>query len=183
MIALTSNTKLDSLTQIAKNVMNIEGDAAECGVYQGGSLRAIAQALPHKKVYGFDTFNGLPKEAWSAVEVHKTGEFSDTALSIAIRNTADLTNVSLIPGLFPESVGEQSTMSLMNSKFSFVYLDFDYYRSTKWAIEWFRPRMSHGAAMVFDDYGWPDCPGVKQAINDTGLRVCKLVDYQVVAYF
>src|SRR5436853_463234 len=41
-----------------------DGSAAEFGVYQGASLRYIANQVPGVTVYGFDSFRGLPK-AWN----------------------------------------------------------------------------------------------------------------------
>jgi hypothetical protein len=177
-VSTTTNGKRQSLVHLAREVSDVIGDGAECGVFQGGCLRAIAEVLPYKRVYGFDTFCGLPQEAWSAGELHNVGDFSNSSLDLVQEYVGDLANVWLRPGLFPESAA-----GLENSRFAFVYVDFDFYLSTLAAIEWFRVRMSAGGVMVFDDYNWPYCPGVKRAIEEYGLVVHEPIPYQAVVRF
>jgi hypothetical protein len=177
-VSTTTNGKRTSLLYLAQEITGVVGDAAECGVFQGGCLRAIAEALPYKRVYGFDTFCGLPQEAWTPDELHNVGDFSDSSLELVQKHVADLANVWLRPGLFPESA-----VGLEDSRFAFVYIDFDFYLSTLAAIEWFRFRMSPGGVMVLDDYNWPHCPGVRRAIEEHGLVVYEPIRYQAVARF
>lgn len=156
-----------------RSVLGIRGAVAECGVYCGSTLHAMANAATDKAVYGFDTFEGLPAEMRNDDEPHKVGDFADTSLaSVAASMPA---NVKLVQGVFPASAAE-----LGNTKFAFVHLDFDFYESTRAALEWLLPRMSEGGKIVFDDYEWDHCPGVKRAIDDFGLSVKRTVPYQVV---
>jgi O-methyltransferase len=178
LITLIQGAKANSLERIARSVAHVDGDAAECGVYQGGSLNLISYALPEKIVYGFDTFTGLPEESWSPDEVHQVGDFSDTSVLNVLSDVSHRPNVWLRVGVFPESAAD-----LVHNKFAFVHIDFDFYLSTLDAINWFVPRMSKGGVMLFDDYRWPRCPGVQKAIMETGLLVHKTVDYQAIARF
>jgi len=174
----TSPSKLASLHNAAISVADIPGFAAECGVYQGGSLKVIAEALPDKVVYGFDTFSGLPKQYWSKNEIHKPREFGETSLALVKENLKGFNNIELRSGQFPESAKD-----LGDARFAFVYLDMDFYLSTRMALEWFMKRMSKGGKIVLDDYEWPHCPGVKQAVDELNVPVISLNDYQVVACF
>lgn len=176
MLMTTGGEKLTALVSLASSVRSIEGDVAECGVFQGGTLRLLATTLPNKRVIGFDTFAGLPAEAWSEGEPHAIGDFSQSSLDLVKQHTADLPNVELVAGVFPGSAGRYNDAS-----FAFVYLDFDYYLSTRDAITWFLPRMSAGGIVVFDDVGWRRCPGVQRAIDEAGLRVESSAPYQ--AYY
>lgn len=157
-----------------RGVLGVRGAIAECGVYCGSTLRQMALAAPDKTVYGFDTFEGLPEEMWGSDEPHKVGDFSDCSLRSVSADLADLPNIRLVKGIFPQSAAG------MNAKFSFVHLDFDFYESTRASLEWLLPRMSDGGKIVFDDYEWDHCPGVKRAIDEFGLAVKKTVPYQVV---
>ena len=78
-----------------------------------------------------------------------------------------------MPGIFPQTCGQLSDRS-----FAFVYLDFDFYLSTRDALAWFLPRMEIGGVIVFDDYEWKHCPGVKLAIDEFGLDVEQTVPHQ-----
>jgi hypothetical protein len=105
---LISHDRLEVLRICAERVKHLPGDAIEVGIYQGGSLKVIAQAMPHKTVYGYDTFEGLPAEKFSDKEVHKPGEFSDTSLesvTISLGNWG-LRNFKLGKGLFPDCLGK-----------------------------------------------------------------------------
>lgn len=156
-----------------RSVLGVRGAVAECGVYCGSTLHAMAKVAPDKAVYGFDTFSGLPAEMRGDDEPHKAGDFGDTSLaSVASAMPA---NVTLVQGVFPASA-----TALDNTKFAFVHLDFDFYESTRAALEWLLSRMSQGGKIVFDDYEWDHCPGVKRAIEEFGLKVRKTVPYQVV---
>lgn len=166
MLTLVAGPKLDVILRCADDLADVPGAFAECGVYQGGSLAALAEACPDRTVYGFDTFIGLPQEAWAAGEPHGVGDFGDTSLDAVTSAVGHLPNVDLRPGLFPASAA-----GLEAKRFALLHLDFDYYESTRAALEWFLPRMSPGGVIVFDDVDWPNCPGVRRAIEEFGLDI------------
>ena len=138
------------------------GYFAEVGVYKGGSLRHLATSFPNKSILGFDTFEGLPKEQWTNIEIHKPGEFSDTSFEAVSEFLKDCcNNVSLVQGIFPDSADPMRDLN-----FSFVHIDTDFYLSVKACLDWFWPRLLTGGIIVLDDYLWPACPGVKQALDE-----------------
>jgi len=63
---------------------------------------------------------------------------------------------------------EKSAHCLVKSpaKNAFIYADVDIYQSTRSCLDFFYPRMVHGGVMIFDDYEWKGCPGVKKAISE-----------------
>lgn len=164
----------DRLQTFIRNASIIPpGLICEVGVYKGGSLKLLAETFPDRQVWGFDTFEGLPKEQWLESEPHKSGEFSDTSLQ-SVRNFINADNVHLVAGLFPDSVEGCGDIK----KIALAHIDTDFYLSVKACIEWFLPRMVKGGIIVFDDYNWPNCPGVKKAIEDFKLPVVITADYQ-----
>ena len=175
MASILGREKEAAIRRVLRSVSGIDGAAAECGVYRGGCLRLIAAECPGRQIYGFDTFAGLPAEMWSEGEPHSVGDFGDCSLEAVAAGVADLESVRLVRGNFPASAG-----GLEGERFAFVQLDFDFYESTRAAREWLLPRMSPGAAIVFDDYEWKHCPGVKRAIDEFGLGVQKTVPFQAV---
>lgn len=166
-----------SLLHWLEHVTAVPGAIAECGVYCGSTLRMMAKAAPRRRCYGFDTFEGLPAAMWSKEEVHAPGDFADTSFEAVTVALADCPNVQLVRGEFPASTGR---VPLDGETFGFVHLDFDFYESTRAALDWLIPRMSPGGVIVFDDYEWHRCPGVKRAIDELGLKVEKTVPYQAV---
>ena len=154
--------KMRFLEKISMSILNanIAGDIAECGVYQGGSARLLATIFSQKKIMLFDSFEGMI-ESDILQHGHKKGDFSNTSVENVKNYLKDKPNCSLYPGWIPDS-----TTFLTNETFSLVHLDLDLYQSTKAAIEIFWPRLSHHGAMVFDDWEWQHCPGVKQSIHE-----------------
>jgi predicted O-methyltransferase YrrM len=147
---------------------------AEVGVYKGGSLKYLSENFPDAEIiYGFDTFEGLPKEYWNENEIHKPGEFSETSKEDVEKFIND-PRVWLIKGLFPKIADDV----FVNTNFDFVHIDTDFYQSVKENLEWFWPRMYKGGIIVFDDYEWPNCPGVKQALEEFGQPINKSANYQ-----
>ena len=100
---------------------------------------------------------------------HRKGDFKDTSLENVQTYLCDKPNCLFFPGWLPESAGV-----LKEEKFCFVHLDLDLYQSTKAAIEIFWPRLVDGGVIVFDDWEWQRCPGVKKSIqeyfDDQGLK-------------
>ena len=157
---LVSQERCFMLYQFAKYAQGKHGDFAEVGVYKGGTAKLIAKTCPDKCIYLFDTFSGMPTEDRS-IDIHKLGDFSDTSLHNVRRFLRDCDNVVIIPGFFPD------TSSMIGDKvFYFVHIDVDIYKSVKDSLEFFYSRMIEGGVMVFDDYGWKNCPGIKKAISE-----------------
>ncbi len=137
---------------------------AEVGVYKGGSLKLLAMSFPGRRVFGFDSFQGLPAQHWTNMDIHQPGEFSDTSLEAVSEFLGEhKSNVQLVKGIFPAS----ATL-LENEAFAFVHIDTDFYLSVKACLHWFWPRLLPGGIIVLDDYLWPACPGVEQALLEFG---------------
>jgi len=164
---LITQDRLDGLLRCAKMVP--KGVWAECGVYKGGSLKWLAHHFPEQKIIGYDTFEGLPKEQWNEREIHKAGEFNDTSFEGVSEYLNNYKNVTVIKGLFPQTA--------VTTNYSFVHVDFDFYEGIKACLDFFYPKLVDGGIMVFDDYGWPNCPGVAEALKDS--KVIPTADYQV----
>jgi len=145
---------------LAQYASTKKGEMAEIGVYKGGTARIIAKSCPEKKIHLFDTFTGMP-EVKSEIDCHKKGDFADTSLELATDFLSDCSNVIFHPGFFPETA-----LNLKDQEFCFVYIDVDIYSSTKDCLNYFYNKMSIGGVIVFDDYKWKACPGVKKAIDE-----------------
>jgi len=165
MNSLIKGSKLDMLMMLLEGQRHVEGAIAEFGVYQGGTLRTMAEFCPDRLCYGFDTFTGLPDSMRNVNDVLPSGKFADINLHRLHFDMPD--NVKLIVGVFPESTDDGSA----EDRFAFAHVDFDYQRSTTAAIDWLMPRMVAKGMIVFDDYQFAECPGVEAAIVSRGLHV------------
>lgn len=172
MKSLLPPEKLSSIVKCISQTPH-SGLIAECGVYQGGSIKHIAKHFPNRRVIGFDTFEGLPQKHWNEKEYHKPREFNDTSLE-NVREFLKPYKVELVQGLFPDTARPYE-----KERFAFVHVDFDFYEGTKACLNWFWPRLMKNGIMLFDDYGWQNCPGVKQALDEFPFaKAFVTVEYQ-----
>lgn len=150
------------LYQFTKQVAGLSGDAAEVGVYKGGTAKLLAKQFSSqgKRIYLFDTFSGTP-EVNPAIDKVKTGLHSDTSLEGVRDFLRDCDNVDFFPGFFPDTAS-----GLEDRVFSFVHVDANLYRSVWDSYEFFYPRMVPGGVMINDDYAFLCCPGAKQATDE-----------------
>jgi len=148
------------LYQLAKYADAKEGEIAEVGVYKGGTGKLIAKTCPKKPIHLFDTFSGMPATD-ETKDKHRKDDFNDTSLKSVKKYLGDCENIRFYQGFFPDTSGP-----VANTKFCFAHIDVDIYQSVKDSLEFFYHRMVQGGIMVFDDYGWKTCPGVKKAISE-----------------
>jgi O-methyltransferase len=136
------------------------GEVAECGVYKGGTAKILAELLPGHPLHLFDTFSGMP-DTDEVRDLHKAGDFSDTSLESVRAYLSNHANISFTQGLVP-----QSLEVVRDRKFSFVHIDLDIYAPIKAACAFFYPRLERGGTLLFDDYGYPSCPGARAAVDE-----------------
>lgn len=154
---LMDPTSAFMLHQLARRAAKVPGDAAELGVYKGGTALLIARALPGKTLHLFDTFAGLP--APGPRDRHERGHFAAPEAEVRAF-LKDEPGLAFRPGEFPATARE-----LDGTRFAFVHVDADLEKSTRDALEFFWPRLSPGGAILIDDYGLSTCPGVRAAVD------------------
>jgi hypothetical protein len=161
--SLLGLSKLKNLEDTARRVLskNLEGDVAECGVYRGGSAKLLSSVFKSKRIFLFDSFSGM-KEDDVFAQGHRRGDFSDTTLDDVKTYLSDNSNCLFFQGWLPDS----AAFLKRDQKFCFVHMDLDLYRSTLLAVNVFWPKLVVGGLMVFDDWCWQRCPGVKKAVED-----------------
>ena len=153
--------KLRLLADLYLSVKDVSGDIADLGAYRGGTSLILRRLAPDKHLHLFDTWEGNPYD--DPLCHHKRGEWAtrleDCRTLVGSNHSRGDTHYHV--GLFPETV-EEANLGL----FSFVYVDMDTERATRDAIAFFWPRLTRGGMMVFDDYGWEPCAGVKVAVDE-----------------
>jgi O-methyltransferase len=150
------------LYELAVNARTIPGSAAEIGVYKGGTARLLARVLSpvSKTLHIFDTFTGMPPVD-PRLDQHRQGDFGDASLESVRGFLADLENVRIFPGTFPDTA-----TAIRDERFCLVHVDADIYSSVRDCCAFFYERMNPGGVFVFDDYGCPACPGAKVAVDE-----------------
>ena len=160
-ITLVSPHRCFWIYQMARHSNNLDGSFAQVGVYKGGTAKLISMVRnPSKSFYLFDTFEGLPKNDPN-IDYHEQGEFAAGLDEVLLLFEGD-SKVKITKGIFPETAG----IIPKPEKFAFVYSDVDLYDSNHAVLNFFYPRMTQGGVIMFDDYEWEHCPGIKKSIDD-----------------
>lgn len=168
-------SNINIILALLDQTRDVPGDVAECGVFTGGSLTAIALYLREnrlaKHVFGLDSFQGFDESVHKDILLggvadseKRIGGFKGTSLAHVGAKLARLRlldTVTLVPGYFVESLE-----TLPALRFSFVHLDCDIYDSYQQTLAYFYPRMSPDGVILFDEYNDPPWPGCNLAVDE-----------------
>lgn len=112
----------------------------EFGVASGGTINYISN-FTSEKVYGFDSFEGLP-EKWR--DGFDKGMFNRNGILPAVNP-----NVVLIKGWFNDTLVD--FIRNQNKKVSFIHLDADLYSSTKYILDTLKDYIDEDCVIIFDE--------------------------------
>jgi O-methyltransferase len=166
---LVSPDRCYVLYQLARQAMNLPGVWYEAGVYRGGTAALLVRLIAaHRRsdllVRLFDTFEGMPATD-SEFDRVSQGEFGDTSIAYVTQllewAAGDVSFVRIHKGLIPESFS-----GLEDDSISFAHVDVDLYASVLACCRFIYPRLIKGGFIVFDDYGFPTCPGARKAVDE-----------------
>jgi hypothetical protein len=128
----------------------IQGLVCEFGVFEGASINHIARQLPHRPIFGFDSFEGLPE--------HWRTSFGPGAFSTRGRLPRVEPNVALIRGWFDATL--PAFAAAHAGPAALLHVDCDLYSSTRCIFEHLGGRLVPGTVVVFDEFfnypGWED---------------------------
>lgn len=175
---LLSESKCRILWLLAGLTSRVPGDVLELGTFRGGSLYLLAAACPGRRVFGVDTYAGMPPKASREIDGHKAGDFRETSIEKVRQLVSPLPNAVPVQMSFPEGLERQP----LDGPFSLAHFDGDLLDSCRRFLDHVLPRLSPGGAIVFDDYDWEKCRGVRQAIEERGLAVATVVHQAVYVH-
>jgi O-methyltransferase len=158
---LVSEDRCYVLASLATQASLLDGEFWECGVYKGGTAMLLAERLSTagRPLRLFDTFDGMP-ETDAERDLHKAGDFCDTSLE-AVRSRVRGNFVHFYKGLIPKTFS-----GLESTRIACAHIDVDIYSSVLACCEFIFPRLCVGGFMIFDDYGFPSCPGARSAVDE-----------------
>lgn len=120
-----------------------DGLIMEFGVFKGTSINILAGLLGDKKIYGFDSFEGLPED-WVKAEgmVNPKGMYKTELPEVR-------DNVVLVKGLFQDTLPEFLTLN--KGYAGYVHIDCDLYSSAMYVLETLNSRIALGTIIRFDE--------------------------------
>jgi len=149
--------RLHVLTWAASHALHIEGDFVECGVFRGFSSAVICKYLDFESLpqqfYLYDTFSGLAAETSTVEEREKWSEYEDFDPDRLLEHVNQVfsvyPNVKIVKGIVPHSFTEA-----VPEKIAYLHLDMNSSIAEIMALQELFPRMTKGAILVLDDFGW-----------------------------
>lgn len=135
--------------RFGSDAVKIQGLFVELGVCTGKTVNFIAALNPHQKIYGFDSFEGLPEDWEKGDKVIKRGTF---AFKIPGLMPPVLHNVDLIKGLFDQTLVTFHQEQDPKTPIAFLHVDCDIYSSTATAFKVLAERIVPGTIIVFDEF-------------------------------
>jgi hypothetical protein len=149
-----------------EKIVDIQGSIVECGVYKANSLMLYQHLSSmyepfnfHRKIIGFDTFEGFPSFSAKDNSIATKLDFSDTSyehikkwinLHDQNRPIGHLQKTELVKGnalkTIPQYVNDNPHLII-----ALLYLDFDLYEPTKIALEYLLPLVPKGGIVGFDE--------------------------------
>jgi hypothetical protein len=136
----------------AMSKASVNGSVLEFGVWRAHTTNYIADLVPTLKVYGFDSFEGLPED-WAVYEReivgevpihHKKGMFARKLPKVR-------DNVELIKGFFDASLNPWLEKNPQVNPIKFLHVDSDLYSSAKFVLTTLNEYIIPGTIIVFDE--------------------------------
>lgn len=176
---------------------NIEGDFVECGVAAGAQIGAMQCAIKqnnaNRRIFAFDSYEGIPMAGEFDAEQAGIGEIThdkyapleqrlvSSGVTVhSLENVIDnfkyiglpTDNIVFVKGWFQNTL---PTIKDEIEKISLLRLDGDLYESTYVCLEHLYPKVVKGGIVIIDDYALTGC---YQAIKDYFKELPKMIEVQ-----
>lgn len=166
-------TKSIGIYEIIKKTLNVPGHILEFGSWNGSNLLLMAKLLsviqPNtiKKVFGFDSFEGLKTFAKEDGKFGNNGDYQGNReiLEKFITLYGFENFVHLIVGDALKTIDEFKKKN-RHILISLAYIDFDLYEPCKKALNFVHNQLSVGGYIVFDEAYTEEWPGEGIAMNE-----------------
>ena len=175
---MLSEQRLYNLYKLARQVCEngIQGNFVECGVAAGGSSALLAWVIKKysrhtRKLFSFDSFSGMPRptadDSHYGIDAESTGWGTGTCSApessvIEVCSKLGVEDVlTTVKGYFHDTLPQMRDWVGM---VALLHMDGDWYESTRAILDNLYGRLTNGALVQVDDYGyWEGC---RKAIHE-----------------
>jgi len=150
-------SRLVHLCHYALETQHLDGDIVEFGCFNGDTAKLLT-AITSKRVYLYDSFQGLPDIGEACVP----GAMTTTIEKVRLNFAADkLRQPAIHAGWFADI-----KPASLPAKITLAHLDGDLYASTMQALQLVYDRVVPGGVILVDDYDEPYFEGPKRAVTE-----------------
>ena len=141
---------------------HLPGVLAEFGVFEGRVTEEMYRAAPERTLHLFDTFTGLPARTKHDGETLTRGRFCGNLERVQ----AKLKGATVVyhVGEFPASFRGKELPPVV-----WALIDFDLYAPTAAALELTWRALVPGGMILVDDLNNWETPGIRKALDESGL--------------
>lgn len=205
MIAYSTEETLRFTFDVAESLQHLPGVYVECGVAAGAQIIAMLAAAPKKKIYAFDSFEGIPLPSnkddqypgirkitpeeqenlpdpgnqaleSSGATVVSEAQFISNLMTAGVFNYLD--NLETVPGWF-----EHTVPKFEENHIAILRLDGDLYNSTFECLKYLYPKVVNGGCVIIDDWELPGCRAACDEYFKLIGYVPKIQRVSTTAYF
>lgn len=150
----------------AETASRLQGDFVECGVYRGGSARAIIEFAnldtARKTYYLLDSFEGMDPALMSETERanSRVKDAYEPTFEFVRKLFAERPYVKIVRGNVPETLPQ-----VKSERVAFLHLDMNCAGPEVAAAEYFWDRLVPGALVLLDDYAYRGYTPQKEAFD------------------
>jgi len=149
--------RVHTVLALAHYAIQLDGDFVECGVNTGIYSLALCEYLEFQKldknIFLFDTFEGIPLEQMTDDEISEGRPAENKLYEDCYHSVSDsfrrYPNAHLIRGVVPESLEAVDI-----ARVCYLSIDMNIVKPEIDALNFFWDKLSPGAPIIFDDYGW-----------------------------
>lgn len=170
--------RLYNLYLLAKEVCekDIPGDFVECGVAGGGSSALLALVVQkysrrQRKIFACDSFEGMPEpgeeDRLQGVAANETGWGTGTCAAPEESLKSICSELSVSSFVKPVKGWFENTLPGVRrdvSQIALLHVDCDWYESTLCVFNNLYDKVTHGAPVQVDDYGYWE--GMRKALDE-----------------
>ncbi|MBO0800765.1 MAG: class I SAM-dependent methyltransferase, partial [Blastocatellia bacterium] len=140
-----------AVLKFGSDQVTLRGAFLEMGVCTGRTINFIAALNPEQRIWGFDSFQGLP-EQWKTDTPQGTFRVNIEGWMPPV-----LHNVAVVKGMFHETLPQFKKEVLKSTPIAFLHIDCDIYSSTKEVFDQLADNIVSGTVIVFDEfYNYPE---------------------------
>lgn len=158
----------------ASHAAKLPGDFVECGVNSGICSLSICDYIGFNETgkffWLFDTYDGIPEAQMAEKDdpnlKRAHNHMYRDMYATAAANFAPYGRAKLIRGSVPETL---TTVAI--DRVAYLSIDMNIAYPERAAIEFFWPKLSPGAVVVLDDYGWLGFEAQKETMDEFARKV------------
>ena len=145
---------------------NVPGCIVEFGVFNGMWLSHFSdfreELKSNREVWGFDSFEGLPKPTENDLSCFHEGDFLASYENVRTRLlTSERSWIKLKKGWFKDTIALPDVQDI--AQVAYARIDCDLYQGTVECLQFLSARLVDGAILVFDDWTYDPEKGETKA--------------------